>query len=114
MVMKRGKVDNNVLFIDASKEFKLGKAQNELTDENINKIVETYQNRNDVERYAHVATIDEIIENDWNLNIPRYVDTSEPEEEIDLDAVKTELGDVTTKKQAAIDKVNSTLKLLGL
>lgn len=111
---KRNGNSGDILFIDASKEFKPGKTQNELTDENIDKIVETYKNRKDVERYAHVATIDEIIENDWNLNIPRYVDTSEPEEEIDLDAVKAELDDITAKKLAAIDKVNSTMKLLGL
>lgn len=111
---KRNGNSGNILFIDASKEYKPGKAQNELTDENIQKIVETYENRVDVERYAHVATIDEIIENGWNLNIPRYVDTSEEEEEIDIAAVKTELTDITAKKQAAIAKVNSTMKLLGL
>ena len=111
---KRNGNSGNILFIDASKEYKPGKVQNELTDENIQKIVETYENRVDVERYAHVATIDEIIKNGWNLNIPRYVDTSEEEEEIDIEAVKTELADITAKKQAAIDKVNSTMKLLGL
>ena len=111
---KRNGNSGNILFIDASKEYKPGKVQNELTDENIQKIVETYENRVDVERYAHVATIQEIIENGWNLNIPRYVDTSEEEEEIDIAAVKTELADITAKKQAAIDKVNSTMKLLGL
>lgn len=111
---KRNGNSGNILFIDASKEYKSGKVQNELTDENIQKIVETYENRVDVERYAHVATIEEIIENGWNLNIPRYVDTSEEEEEIDIAAVKTELADITAKKQAAIDKVNSTMKLLGL
>ena len=111
---KRNGNSGNILFIDASKEFTSGRDQNELTDENIQKIVETYENRVDVERYAHVATIEEIIENGWNLNIPRYVDTSEEEEEIDIVAVKTDLEDVTAKKQAAIDKVNSTMKLLGL
>lgn len=111
---KRNGNSGNILFIDASKEYKPGKVQNELTDENIQKIVETYENRVDVERYAHVATIEEIIENDWNLNIPRYVDTSEEEAEIDINAVKMELADITVKKQAAIDKVNSTMKLLGL
>ncbi|MBQ9248993.1 MAG: type I restriction-modification system subunit M [Oscillospiraceae bacterium] len=111
---KRNGNSGNILFIDASKEFKPGKVQNELTDENIQKIVETYVNRVDVERYARVVTIDEIIENDWNLNIPRYVDISEKEEEIDIAAVKSELADITAKKQAAIDKVNSTMKLLGL
>jgi type I restriction enzyme M protein len=58
--------------------------------------------------------MDEIIENGWNLNIPRYVDTSEPEEEIDIATVKAELVSISEKKQAAIDKVNSIMKLLGL
>ena len=111
---KRNGNSGNILFIDASKEYKPGKVQNELTDENIQKIVETYEKRVDVERYAHVATIEEIIENGWNLNIPRYVDTSEPEEEIDIATVKAELADIIARKQAAIDKVNSTMKLLGL
>lgn len=111
---KRNGNSGNILFIDASKEFKPGKVQNELTDENIQKIVETYQAREDVERYAHVATMDEIVENGYNLNIPRYVDTSEPEVEIDIAAVRAQLADITAKKQAAIDKVNSTLRELGL
>ena len=111
---KRNGNSGNILFIDASKEYKPGKVQNELTEKNIQKIIEAYENRADVDRYAHVATIDEIIENGWNLNIPRYVDTSEPEEEIDIATVKAELADITVKKRAAIDKVNSTMKLLGL
>ena len=111
---KRNGNSGNILFIDASKEFQSGRDQNELTDENIQKIVTTYENRVDVERYAHVATIEEIIENGWNLNIPRYVDTSEEEKEIDIDEVKTELADITAKKQTAIDKVYSTMKELSL
>ena len=111
---KRNGNSDNILFIDASKEFKPGTNQNELTDEHIQKIVETYEKRVDVERYAHVATMEEIIDNGYNLNIPRYVDTSEKEVEVDINTVKTELADITAKKQAAIDKVNSTMKLLGL
>lgn len=111
---KRNGNSGNILFIDASKEYKAGKNQNELTDENIQKIVETYEKRVDVERYAHVATIQEIIENGWNLNIPRYVDTSEKEEEIDIQAVKAELVDIQKQKQALIDKVMSTMEILGL
>ena len=111
---KRNGNSGNILFIDASKEFKPGKNQNELTEENIQKIVETYAKRVDVERYAHVATMDEIIANGYNLNIPRYVDTSEEEEEIDIAQVKAELAEITAKKLAALDKVNSTMKLLGL
>jgi type I restriction enzyme M protein len=111
---KRNGNAGNVLFIDASKEFKAGKNQNELTEEHIQKIVDTYVNRVDVEKYAHVASMQEIIDNGYNLNIPRYVDTFEEEEPIDIDAVKRDLADITTKKQAALDEVNKTLKMLGL
>lgn len=111
---KRNGNGKNILFIDASKEYKPGKVQNELTDENIRKIIETYKNRVDVEKYAHVATMEEIEQNGYNLNIPRYVDTSEKEEEIDIAAVKAELAEISKKKQAALDKVNDTMKLLGL
>jgi len=111
---KRNGNSGNILFIDASKEFKPGKVQNELPDECIQKIVDAYLERKDVERYAHVATMEEIIENGYNLNIPRYVDSSEEEEEVDISQVKAELAGITAKKQAAIDKVNSTMKLLGL
>ena len=116
MVLKTNRNGNrdNILFIDASKDYVKGKNQNELTQEHIQKIVDAYVNRTDIPKYAHVAKIDEIIENDWNLNIPRYVDTSEIEEEIDMAAVKAKLTEITAKKQAALDKVNSTLKLLGL
>ena len=116
MVLKsnRNGNKNNILFIDASKEYKAGKNQNELTDEIIQKIIDTYVNRVDVPKYAHVATMEEIRENDWNLNIPRYVDTAEVEEEIDIAKVKSELAEITAKKQAAMEKVYSTMKLLGL
>ena len=83
-------------------------------DENIRKIVDTYEKRVDVPQYAHVASMQEIIDNGWNLNIPRYVDTSVEEEEIDIARVKADLADIQAKKQAAMDKVNATMKLLGL
>ena len=78
------------MFIDASREFKAGKNQNLLADENILKIIETYRARENVDKYAYLASFDEIKENDYNLNIPRYVDTFEEEEEIDLVAVRAE------------------------
>ena len=81
---------DTVMFIDASRDFKAGKNQNLLSDDNIRKIVETYFAGNDVDKYAYVASLDEIKENDYNLNIPRYVDTFEEEEEIDLLAVRAE------------------------
>lgn len=81
--------DNTVLFIDASNEFEKAKNQNNLTDGNVEKIVATYKNREAINKYSYVATLDEIKENDYNLNIPRYVDTFEEEEQISLDEVAT-------------------------
>ena len=81
----------DVLFVDASREYRAGKNQNTLLDEHIEKITAVYEKRDDVDKYAHLATFEEIAENDFNLNIPRYVDTFEEEEEIDIDAVEVEI-----------------------
>ena len=93
----RGANENNILFIDASKEFKPGKNQNSLTDENISKIVNAYVARQNVDKFAHVASMDEIASNDYNLNIPRYVDTYEEEPPVDLGAVTRELSEIDTQ-----------------
>lgn len=90
LIFKKHKADKKVLFIDASKDFKAGKNQNLLTEEHIQKIIQTYHALSNVDKYAHLATLEEIQENDYNLNIPRYVDTFEEEEEIDLMAVRAE------------------------
>ncbi|WP_418187426.1 type I restriction-modification system subunit M [Aliarcobacter lanthieri] len=82
---------DNILFIDASNDYEKSKNQNYLTNENIEKIIDTYANRKEIEKYSHLASLDEIKENDYNLNIPRYVDTFEEEEIIDLDKVSSEL-----------------------
>lgn len=111
---KRNGDSGNILFIDASKEYVSGKNQNELTDDIVDKIVNAYIERKDIERYAYVASIEEIVENKYNCNIPRYVDTYEEEEEIDIVAVKAELADIMAKKQEAMNNVNSMMKLLGL
>jgi len=92
LVFKKCREDSeNVLFIDASNEFEKIKSQNFLTDANIEKIISTFKNRSELEKYSHNASLDEIKENDYNLNIPRYVDTFEEEEAIDLDEVSSEL-----------------------
>ena len=111
---KRNGNSGNVLFIDASKEFKPGKNQNTLEDAHIQKIVEAYKNRADVDKFAHVADMAEIEANGWNLNIPRYVDTFEEEEPVDLAAVRADLKRIGVEKQAAVDKVESMLSQLGL
>lgn len=90
LIFKKHKSDDSVLFIDASREFKSGKNQNNLTEDNIAKIIETYRARENVDKYAYLATLQEVKDNDYNLNIPRYVDTFEEEAEIDLVAVRAE------------------------
>ncbi|CAG7839637.1 hypothetical protein CLOHAE12215_01050 [Clostridium haemolyticum] len=105
---REARKNKDVLFIDASNEFEKGKNQNKLTPDNINKIIDTYHNRQDVEKYSHVASLDEIKENDYNLNIPRYVDTFEEEEVIPLSEVAKELTEV----KAEIE--NSYESLFGL
>lgn len=95
--------DSDILFIDSSKHFEKRGNQNYLTNENISKIVSTYEKRKVEEKYSHLASLDEVKENDYNLNIPRYVDTFEEEELIDLEAVATELK-ALDKEIEQIDK----------
>lgn len=90
LVFRKQKADDSVLFIDASREYESGTNQNALTGPILDKIIDTFSARENVDKYAYVATADEIAENDYNLNIPRYVDTYEEEEEIDLMAVRKE------------------------
>lgn len=81
----------DVLFIDASNDYATGKSQNSLLDKHIAKITQTYKERKSIERYAHLATRAEIEGNGFNLNIPRYIDTFEPEAEVDIYAVESEI-----------------------
>ncbi|MFJ6990498.1 type I restriction-modification system subunit M [Limosilactobacillus mucosae] len=97
MVLKKHRDNRDVLFIDASKGFEKGKNQNILRDQDIDKIIETYKKRQDVDKYAHLATMDEIKENEFNLNIPRYVDTFEEEPPIDIVALSKEMQDINQK-----------------
>ncbi|MEE8824595.1 putative type I restriction enzymeP M protein [Lentilactobacillus sunkii] len=103
LVFKKNRDRDDIFFIDASKEFEKGKNQNNLTDENVAKIVETYKSRKDVDKLAHDATLDEIKENEFNLNIPRYVDTFEPEPPVDVDKLVADIQ--STDEQ--IDKLQS-------
>lgn len=113
LMFKKEKTDSNVLFIDASREFKSGKNQNLLSDDNIQKIVETFNARESVDKYAYLASLEEIQENDYNLNIPRYVDTFEEEEEIDLMAVRAEREQLKTQLAELEQQMESYLAELG-
>lgn len=99
MVLKKDRPGRDVLFIDGSKEFVKGKPQNFLDDKNIGKLFQTYKDRKDVDKFAHLASFDEIQKNEFNLNIPRYVDTFEPEPEIDLAEVNKAMAE--TNKEIA-------------
>lgn len=113
LLFKKNKTDDTVLFIDASNEFKSGKNQNQLTEDNIAKIIETYKARESVDKYAYLASFDEIKENDFNLNIPRYVDTFEEEAEIDLVAVRTERLELKAELESLETEMAGFLKELG-
>lgn len=84
LILKKDKPDTTVMFVDASAEYDKGKNQNFLNDALLAKIFDAYQGRKDIDRYAHLATVDEIKANDYNLNIPRYVDTFVPEPPVDV------------------------------
>tara|TARA_B110000003_G_scaffold233735_1_gene237134 strand:+ start:1523 stop:3061 length:1539 start_codon:yes stop_codon:yes gene_type:complete len=92
MVFKKNRNNKDVLFIDASEHYEKVKTQNVLREEHIEKIVNTYSNRTVEDKFSYVASNDELIENEYNLNIPRYVDTFEEEEQIDLEGVSYQLG----------------------
>ncbi|WP_144635957.1 type I restriction-modification system subunit M [Priestia megaterium] len=98
IILKKNRTNRDILFIDASNEFTKGKNQNNLSKENIDKIVETYKKREKVEKYAYVATFEEIKENDFNLNIPRYVDTFEEEAPVDMATIGSTIRDIRKEK----------------
>jgi type I restriction enzyme M protein len=97
LVLKKERVNkDNILFIDSSQHFEKVKTQNYLRDEDINKLIDTYKNRKPEDKYSHVAQLTEVAENDYNLNIPRYVDTFEEEEPVDLATVSKALKAIDT------------------
>ncbi len=114
LVFKKNRQNSDILFIDASNEFEKGKNQNNLNDAQITKIIFTYNNRQEVEKYAHLATVEEVKSNEYNLNIPRYVDTFEEEEQIDLEATKTNIARLELELLEIKTKMNKFLSELGL
>ena len=116
LVFKKRRNGNsgNILFIDASKDFDKAKNQNLLTDAHIDKIISAYAARTDIEKYSHVATMEEIAANDYNLNIPRYVDTFVEEEPIDLKAEFKALAQLQEEAKAIDEKLAAYFKELGL
>jgi type I restriction enzyme M protein len=104
----------DILFIDASKEFTPSKTQNLMTDEHIEKVLDTYRSRAELDKYSHRAMPAEIQENEYNLNIPRYVDTFEPEEEIDVAALQKEINRLEGELVQVRGRMAEYLKELGV
>lgn len=116
LVLKKCRKHEQILFINASSEehYEKGKRQNKLRKEDVNLIVETYQNRREISRYSRPVSLSEIKENDFNLNITRYVNLSKEEEPIDLLEVNKKLVALEKEIQQARDRHNEFLKELGL
>lgn len=114
LVLKKCKKHDDVLFINASEHFEKGKRQNTLRDSDVRKIVETYQYRKETERYSRSVSMCEIIDNDYNLNISRYVSTAKEEIPVDLAEVHKQLKKIEEDIKIAKDKHNRFLEELGL
>lgn len=108
------KEDDSVLFIEASQEHRKGKNQNYLDGEHIVKIFDTYKQRKEISKYSHNASLDEIIENDFSLNIPRYVDTFESDASVDVDVTATKLKELKTNESKLEKAINVACKELGI
>jgi len=102
-----------VLFVHGAEEMVPGKNQNSLSDENVARLVEAFKTYRDEDRFSRIVYLDEIEGNDWNLNIARYVDTTEPEEQIDVAAEYKKLKELTAKRNEAEAKMEAYLKELG-
>ncbi len=113
LIFDKNKSTDEVLFIDASNEFESGKNQNKLSEENIIKILDTFQSWETKDKYSYVAKKKEIIENDYNLNIPRYVDTFEEEEPVDIVATQKEIAELKKELATVENQMADYLKELG-
>ncbi|MCP1674426.1 type I restriction enzyme M protein [Natronocella acetinitrilica] len=114
LVFKKCRKDSeHVLFIDASRDFAKGKNQNTLRSADVRKIIDTLDTRSSIDKYSHLASLDEIRENDYNLNIPRYVDTFEEEDAIDLMAVQAERAEIEQTIAGLNEQMAGYLREIG-
>ncbi len=113
LIFKSSKNSTDLLFIDGSKEFEQGKNQNKLRQQDIAKIVSTYKDYKTVEKYAYRASFEEVKKNEFNLNIPRYVDTFEEEEEIDIKAAQQEIDSLEQELVGVRKEMTNFLEELG-
>ncbi|WP_069130048.1 type I restriction-modification system subunit M [Rhodohalobacter halophilus] len=113
LVFKKNRSRENVLFIDASREYRDGKKQNKLREQDLEKISQTYRDYETIDKYSYEARPEELEENEYNLNIPRYVDTFEEEEEVDIPAVQNEIELLEQELAEVRSEMDEYLKELG-
>ena len=114
MVMKKNKTDNKTLFIDATKECIKVTNNNKLTDDNMDKIVNCFANRSEIEHFSHLATYDEIEENDYNLSVSTYVEAEDTREKIDIVKLNAEIKEIVAREETlrkAIDEIITEIEV---
>ena len=114
LLFRRNKPDDTVMFIDASHDFEPEANQDKLGMAQIKRIVGAYHSRATIERYSYIATCEEIATNDFNLNIPRYVNTSVDEQEVDIARIQTEIVEIESELQKVAKSLHGYLQELGL
>lgn len=114
VILKKNNTDRSVFFVDASKEFRKEGPRNYLDPKHIDKIVEAVLKREDVEKFAHLATFEEIQGNDFNLNVPRYIDNSEEEKEVDIQSTFSELAKLDQQEAEVNLQLSKFFKELGI
>ena len=106
MVMKKGKADNKVLFIDASNEYEKATNNNELSDDNINNIVNAFSSRADIDHFSRLVSYDEIVDNDFNLSVSSYVEGVDTREKIDINKLNAEIKEIVSREQVLREEID--------
>ena len=114
MVMKKSKQDNNVLFIDASNECVKVTNNNKLTPDNIDHIVDAFTRRKDVEYFTHLASYNEVKENEYNLSVSSYVETKDTREQIDIVKLNVEIKEIVAREQQLRDEIDKIIAEIEL
>ena len=109
LVMKRGKTDAKTMFIDASNECIKVTNNNKLTAENIKRIVDTYANREEVQHFSHLASFEEISENDYNLSVSTYVEAEDTREKVDIVKLNVEIAEIVAREQVLRDEIDKII-----
>jgi type I restriction enzyme M protein len=109
MVLKKGKTDSRVLFIDATNECIKVTNNNKLTQANIDRIVNTFAGREEVEHFSHLASYDEISENDYNLSVSSYVEAEDTREKVDIVKLNAEIREIVAREQVLRDEIDKII-----